>query len=237
MKILIVLPVYNEDVILEKNVLILRDACQQLIGDEFRIVIANNASTDRTSKIATNLSLKFDNVDHLLIPQKGKGLAISTAWKTYNADYYGFMDADLATDLSALPEAIRCLKSDCDVVIGSRFHSKSQVTRSKLRRLISNSYRVFFKMFFPLKINDFPCGFKFVSKVVSDNITNLIKDYGFFWDTEMLVLANKQGYNIVEIPVIWSEIEDNNRKSHVNVLKTSINYMKQTIILRLRLFK
>lgn len=238
MKILIVLPVYNEEFILVKNVQSVLDFClHNLAGDQFTIVIANNNSTDQTAKIADELSSSSPNIEHLFINQKGKGLAISSAWQKYEADLYCFMDADLATDLSALVEAIREIRLGADVVIGSRFHKKSQVQRSWVRKFISQCYRLFFKTLFKLKINDFPCGFKVITRRVRDSILSQVLNQGFFWDTEMVVLADRNNFKIVEIRVIWCDHVDNNRKSHVNIIGTSLNYIKQSILLRIRIIK
>lgn len=238
MGLLIVLPVYNEEFILAENIKKVVDFCRFNLADiECLIVVANNNSTDKTSQIADNLSLVYSNVEHLFIDQKGKGLAIASAWGKYDVDWYCFMDADLATDLSALLVAIKHIKSGADLVIGSRFHKQSQVIRSKKRKFISQCYRWFFKVLFYLKINDFPCGFKIVNRKVRDSVLSQVLNQGFFWDTEMIVLAHKNGFNIEEIPVIWSESSDNNRKSHVNIISTSLNYIKQSILLKIRLFK
>ncbi|NCN07789.1 glycosyltransferase [Candidatus Falkowbacteria bacterium] len=238
MKILIALPAYNEEFILTDSVKKIIDFCfNNLVNDQFVIVIANNNSTDKTGQIADNLSLSYSNVEHLFIGQKGKGLAIASAWSKYDADLYCFMDADLATDLSALIIAIKQIKSGLDLVIGSRFHKQSQVTRSWQRKFISQCYRWFFKILFLLKINDFPCGFKVVTRNVRDSLLSEIENQEFFWDTELLVLANKQGFKILEIPVIWSAVDNNNRQSKVNIFSTSLNYLKQSILLKVRLLR
>lgn len=238
MKIIIALPVYNEEIILAQNVQTVLDFCRSnLANDDFTIIIANNNSTDQTAKIADELSLQNQRVKHLFVDQKGKGLAIALAWQKYEADLYCFMDADLATDLSALPEAIRTIKSGADLAIGSRFHPQSQVARSWLRHFVSQCYRLFFKTLFNLKINDFPCGFKVITCQVCDMILLDILNKGFFWDTEMLVLADKQNFKIVEIPVIWCEQNDKNRKSHVSIIKTSLSYIKESILLKIRLIE
>ncbi|MDO8669471.1 MAG: glycosyltransferase [Candidatus Buchananbacteria bacterium] len=238
MKVLIALPVYNEEFILAQNVQVVLDFCQKnLIGDDFIIVIANNNSTDQTAQIAHQLSSQNQKIEYLFIPQKGKGLAIASAWLKYEADLYCFMDIDLATDLSALPRAIDKIKAGADLVIGSRFHPKSQVKRSYFRRFVSYSYKLFFKSLFNLQINDFPCGFKIISRQARDLILPNILNTGFFWDTEMLVLADRQGLSIVEIPIIWQEFLSENRKSRVNIAKTSLSYIKESIKLKIRLSK
>ena len=206
----IIIPVYNEEAILAKNIKTLWDFCfKNFIDSEVVIIIADNNSTDRTAQIADELAAANPAIKHLFIPQKGKGLAIALAWRAEEADVYGFMDADLSTDLLALPLALREIKkglsgqAGADIVIGSRFHQESMVARSLLRRFVSQGFRWFFKILFFIKLNDFPCGFKVINKEVRDNVPKNILDTGFFWDTELLVLADKQSFKIKEIPVFW----------------------------------
>jgi len=239
MKIVIAIPAYNEALILKRSIKKLFQFCADHLNEieSVIIVIANNNSTDETEVIANILAEKYDAVEHIFIPQKGKGLAVATVWQKYEADLYVFMDADLATDLSAWPEALAQIEAGAEVVVGSRFHKKSLVQRSWQRRLISQGYRWFFKTFFWLKINDFPCGFKMVTRPVRNQVVPEILNRGFFWDTELLVLAHKHGFKIVEIPVIWSEFAIDGRKSQVNLIPTSLNYIKESIKLRWRLWK
>ena len=238
MKIILAIPVYNEEAVLADKIQTLWDFCSKnLSADEVVIVIANNNSTDGTAQVAEKLSAANPAIKHLFIPQKGKGMAIASAWKNYEADIYGFMDADLSTDLSALPLAIGEIKKESDLVIASRFHKESIVERSLLRQIFSQGYRWFFKILFLMKLNDFPCGFKVANRKVRDMALEKISETGFFWDTEMLVLADKAGFKIKEIPITWRECHDPNRLSHVNILKTSLNYIKQSFRLRWRLLK
>ena len=220
------------------------DFCfKNFIDSEVVIIIADNNSTDRTAQIADELAAANPAIKHLFIPQKGKGLAIALAWRAEEADVYGFMDADLSTDLLALPLALREIRKGlsgrvgADIVIGSRFHQESVVTRSLFRQFVSQGFRWFFKILFGSRLNDFPCGFKIVNKKVRDNVLKDILDTGFFWDTELLVLADRQGFIIKEIPITWRECHDPDRVSHVNIIKTSLNYLKQSFRLRWRLLK
>lgn len=235
MKILIAVPTYNEELVLEKNIKKLFDFCSLNLQDsEFVIVIANNNSTDATGAIADNLAERYQEVKHITINQKGKGLAVATAFNQYEADSYIFMDADLSTELSAVTSLIQGLEAGADVVVGSRFHKDSVVKRSVMRKFVSWCYRLFFKSLFRLEINDFPCGFKAINRTVRDKIVPNVQDTEFFWDTELLVLADKQGLTIKEIPINWSEVGEFGRKSKVNVVKTSFDYIKKSLLLRSR---
>src|SRR3989338_4016732 len=235
MKIVIAIPAYNEELVLEKNINKISDFCvKNLVGNEFIIIIANNNSTDKTAEIANQLSAQNPAIRHLLLNQRGKGLAIAKAWQETVADIYCFMDADLATDLSALLTAVEQIRLGAEVVVGTRFHQASKVKRSWSRAFISRCYRLFFKALFKIPINYFPCGFKAINKKVRDSVLNDILNTGFFWDTEMLVLASRQGFSLTEIPVIWSEFIEPDRKSRLNIIKTAFDYIRQSILLKIR---
>ncbi len=235
MKILIALPAYNEESILEKSVLKLLVFCQQNLRDDWQIIIADNNSEDGTAMIAKNLATKFSAVKYLFVSQKGKGIAIKTAWQQETADVYCFMDADLATDLAALPQLISGIGEGNDLVIGSRFHPKSKVTRSPGRKLTSQAYRLILKIILSLKINDAPCGFKAVNQKVKENLLDLIKNQEWFFDSELVVLAEKKGYKIKEIPISWQDPREGTDKSRVNILTLSWDYFKEVLALRKRI--
>ena len=122
-KILIAIPVYNEEVIIIKTMETLRDFCEKNLRNyDWRVIIADNNSTDRTAEIAKKSEKESGGkITYKFVAQKGKGLAIKESWKNFNADFYVFMDADLATDLSALPVLIKEMEAGNDLVIGSRF--------------------------------------------------------------------------------------------------------------------
>lgn len=228
MKILIVIPVYNEEKIIDSNLRQLLSFCQRNFNPaDFLILVADNASTDKTRQITTNLAQESSQIEYLFIPQKGKGLAIATAWQTHVSlfDYFVFMDADLATDLSAVPELLQALGQGADLAIGSRYLPQSRVVRSRLRRLFSFSYRNFLALFLQTKIKDFPCGFKAVTQKVVQDIVPQIKNQTWFFDTELVYLAEQAGLKIKEIPVTWAEPQG--RESRVRLAKVSWQYLRE----------
>lgn len=236
MKILIALPAYNEAVVLEASVTKLVDFCRQnFINDEIKIVIADNQSKDQTGEIGRKLADKFLPVEYLFVSQKGKGVAIRTAWQKYEADIYCFMDVDLATDISALPQLVEAIKSGNDLVVGSRYHPQSQIKRSFWRGLVSKIYQLVFKVMLKLKLNDLACGFKAINNKVKGQILPKIENNNWFFDSEMTILMEKSGYKVLEIPVIWSDFHDKNRKSTVNVFTTSVEYIKKIWEIRKRI--
>ncbi len=228
MKILIAIPVYNEEAILAENVMKIYDFLKKNIADDWQIVIADNNSIDQTSDIGKNLEKKFGEIKYLHIPQKGKGRAIRAAWESADAEVYIFMDADLATDLSALPALITAVgRENYDLAAGARFHKDSKVNRSLLRKFISKTYRFVLGLILNLKTKDAPCGFKAVNYKIVKNILPQIKNNEWFFDTELVILAEKENYKIKEIPVIWTEHKKIGRKSRVSFIKVSLGYLKE----------
>jgi len=235
MKILIVLPAYNEELILEKSVLKLFDFCQKNLTIDWQIIIADNNSKDQTAQVAKKLAGQSEKVTYLFVSQKGKGIAIKTAWQSYSADIYCFMDADLATDLSALPKLISEIDKGSDLVVGSRFHPESKVKRSLIRKFISQGYHLVLKLILGLKINDAPCGFKAITGKVKENILALVENEEWFFDSELIVLAEHRGYKIKEIPVVWQDPREGEDKSRVKTLSLSLAYFKEVVKLKKRL--
>lgn len=226
MKIIIALPAHNEEIVLEKNVKkVLGYCCENLLADQWKIVICNNASTDKTGEISDKLNQENpEEIEHLLLTQKGKGLAWKTAFARFEADAYIFMDSDLAVELSATKLLVDGIKEGFDMVLGSRFLPNSKKSRSWQREIISTVYRNMAKTLLGVKITDFQCGFKAVNRKVRDNVLPDCKEIGFFLDTEMIYLCTKKGYTFKDIPVDWSEFRDLGRKSTVNIMGTSWNY-------------
>ncbi|MBU2540086.1 glycosyltransferase [Patescibacteria group bacterium] len=221
----IVIPVYNEEGIINRVITTLCDFCKKNLRNyNWKIIIVDNNSTDRTMEIAKNLVKEFNGeIFYKFIPQKGKGLAIRESWKSFDADIYVFMDADLATDLSALPTLIRELENDNNLVIGSRFIKGSFVKRSLSREIVSRIFSIITRLMFGLKIKDYTCGFKGVDKNVINKILSQVKNNTFFFDTELVIRSAIDGLKIKEIPIIWEDRDKN--KSRVNVLKVTKEYL------------
>lgn len=235
MKLLIVIPAFNEESVLKQSVLKIFDFCESNLPDAYQIIIADNKSTDQTAKIGRALAQRLRPVDYLYVGLKGKGAAIRSGFSKYSADIYCFMDADLATDLSALPLLIKGINQGWDVVIGSRFAKESKVRRSLPRKIFSWGYHAIAKIFLNLKIKDLPCGFKGINQKVKENVLPQVRNNEWFFDSELVVLAEKQGYKIKEIPISWSDPRKGRDKSRVRTLPLAINYLKEIIALRKRL--
>jgi glycosyltransferase involved in cell wall biosynthesis len=215
----IVIPVYNEEGDLATSIGTLRDYLRDHLPDFFwRITIADNASKDKTLAIAKYLSKKFPEVTHVHLPQKGRGRAVKYVWSRDRADIEAYMDVDLSTDLKHVPPLVQSLTRGYDIAIGTRNANGSRVYgRSNLRNMTSKIYILLIKLFFWVHFSDAQCGFKAVTRSVVNDIIPHIKDNEWFFDTELLVVAEKLGYRIYEEPVTWID----NPGSTVRVMKTA----------------
>ncbi len=215
----VVIPVYNEERDLECSVTTLRQFLLDNVDYAWRIVVADNASTDRTLDIAKELAGRYpQQVTYVHLDQKGRGRALRRAWTESDADIVSYMDVDLSTDLSAFPPLIDGLiDSEYDVAIGSRLKPGAQVERGLKREFISRSYNLLIKLLFWHSFSDAQCGFKAVTRRAVQDIVPLIKDQAWFFDSELLLLAERMGYKIFEVPVKWTDDPD----SRVRIVSTA----------------
>ena len=199
---------------------------------DWAVCIADNGSTDTTQKISMELAETSARVTYMREDKKGRGRAIKRAWSEFEADVFAYMDVDLSTGLEALPKAISMVQSGlCDIAIGSRLVSGSQVVGRSLRRgFISRCYSMLFRSLFLVSFRDAQCGFKVISSYSAQRLLPTIVDNGWFFDTELLIIAEKSGYQVREIPVVWTD--DPNSK--VNILSTAWRDIKG--LLRLRFY-
>jgi|SRR5579885_748802 len=205
-KVEITIPVYNEEAELEKNITKLLTFCKRnLTTYDWQITIADNASVDNTPVIAATLAKKHPQIHLLRLKQKGRGRAVKRAWSQSHADYCVYMDLDLSTDLFHLPKLLQALKNGYDIAIGSRLAQGARVEgRTVLREFISRSLNLFFiQLFFQTHFTDAQCGFKAVTRQVVENLIPKIQDNDWFFDGELLIVAEKSGYKIYEEPVHW----------------------------------
>lgn len=202
----ITIPVYNEEVELEKHISRLADFCKKNLAlYSWHITIADNASTDNTPIIAATIAKKDKQISLYRLEQKGRGRAVKQVWSESHADFCVYMDLDLSTDLVHLPQLLSLLQQGFDIVIGSRLAKGAQVEgRSFIREITSRALNFFFiQLFFQTHFNDAQCGFKGVTKKVVENLIHKIEDNGWFFDGELLIVGEKSGYKIEEIPVHW----------------------------------
>ncbi len=210
----VVIPVYNEQEDLAPSVTKLRQFLLDNVDYDWRIVVGDNASTDRTLEIAQELAERYPGqVTYVHLDQKGRGRALRKAWTESDADIVSYMDVDLSTDLSAFRPLIdSLLDSEYDVAIGSRLKKGAQVQRGLKREFISRTYNLIIKLMFWNRFSDAQCGFKAATRRVVREIVPLIKDQAWFFDSELLLLAERMGYRVFEVPVKWADDPDSRVK-------------------------
>jgi len=229
LKVDVIIPVLNEAHVLDKSVRTVRQFLRENLPCQWRVVVVDNGSTDETDKVALKLKEEFSDVGFLQLDLRGRGRALRQAWIQSSADIVGYMDVDLSTELAAVPRAVRALcEEGCDVAIGSRLMRESQTRRKFKREFISQAYNVLIKGVLWTRFSDAQCGFKFVTREIVERIVPQIKDQSWFFDTELLVLAEKQGYRIKDLPVIWIEDDD----SRVKIGQTAWDDIKGVFRLR-----
>ena len=160
----------------------------------------------------------------------GRGRALKKTWIDSEAQLLAYMDVDLSTDINVLPKAVdSVLHGGHDIVIGSRLLKESRVEkRTVIRTITSWSYSFLFRLLFFVSFKDAQCGFKVLTRPVVDSIVPVVKDTGWFFDTELLILAEKNGFAIIEIPVLWIDDPD----SRVKIFKTAWEDLKGLFRLR-----
>ncbi len=203
----IVLPVYNEEHVLAGSVETLREYLyEHSFPYTWRIVIADNASTDGTLDAGEGLAAQFDDVTVIHLPEKGRGRALRKAWLESDADAACFMDIDLSTHLDGLlPLAKAVLEEGYDVSTGSRMTRGSQIERSVGREITSRGFIFLIKILFFSGLSDTQCGFKAISRQAAQELIPRIENEEWFFDTELLLLAEKGGYRVKDIPIRWVE--------------------------------
>lgn len=209
---LIVLPVYNEEKAVRKGVETLLTFLDGYDRYDWKVIIADNNSNDRTAEIGRELASEYPIVKYLHIPRKGRGIALRTAWEQADTDYVSYMDIDLSTGLDALIKALDTLSNGADIAVGTRLSRDSNTTRCLKREFVSRSYNIVIKLSLGTHFNDAHCGFKTGHREVVQKILPYIDDNEWFFDTEFLFYGEKLGYSIKEIPVTWIEDPDTKAK-------------------------
>ncbi|MFE3147179.1 glycosyltransferase [Streptomyces sp. NPDC059218] len=219
----VVVPVYNEEKDLEPCVLRLHDHLARTFPYSFRITVADNASTDRTPEVAARLAAALPRVRSCRLEEKGRGRALRTVWSHSDAPVLAYMDVDLSTDLNALlPLVAPLISGHSDLAIGSRLSRGSRVVRGSKREFVSRAYNLILRSSLAARFSDAQCGFKAVRRDVAERLLPMVEDSGWFFDTELLVLAERGGLRIHEVPVDWVDDPD----STVHIVRTATEDLK-----------
>jgi putative flippase GtrA len=216
----IVVPVYNEERALALSVRRLHRFLTAEFPFRWQITIADNASTDITPGIAAELARTVPHVRWIRLDRKGRGRALRAAWSASEAQVVCYMDVDLSTDLRALlPLVAPLLSGHSDVAIGTRLAHGARVVRSPKRELISRAYNRLLRVALRARFSDAQCGFKAVRREVAGELLPVVRDESWFFDTELLVLAQRRGLRIHEVPVDWVDDPD----SRVKIVRTAFD--------------
>jgi len=219
----IVLPVYDEAHVLEASMSRLRRYLVERFPLSWRITIVDNASTDGTWAVARTLAGTIPGVRAVHVDRKGRGLALRTAWSASDARIVAYMDVDLSTDLGALlPLVAPLVSGHSHVAIGCRLAPGSRVARGLKREVISRCYNRLLRLVFGTGVRDAQCGFKAVRADVARALLPEVEDDSWFFDTELLLLAERSGLRIHEVPVDWVDDAD----SRVDIRRTAIEDLR-----------
>jgi glycosyltransferase involved in cell wall biosynthesis len=222
----VVVPVFDEERDLEQCVRRLHAHLLGSVPYTARITVADNASTDGTLAVATRLAAELDGVRVVHLDEKGRGRALSAVWSASDAAILAYMDVDLSTDLNALlPLVAPLISGHSDVAIGSRLTRSSRVVRGPRREVVSRCYNVLLRGALAARFSDAQCGFKAIRSDVALRLLPLVEDTGWFFDTELLVLAERSGLRIHEVPVDW--VDD--PSSTVDIVATAVADLKGVV--------
>ncbi|ORB01044.1 sugar translocase [Mycolicibacter minnesotensis] len=219
----VVVPVYNEQAALADSIRRLHRYLAEELPLSFRITIADNASVDATPVIAETLAEEFAEVRVIRLEQKGRGRALHAVWSASDAPVLAYMDVDLSTDLAALaPLVAPLISGHSDLAIGTRLGRGSRVVRGLKREVISRCYNLILRSTLAARFTDAQCGFKAIRADVAGPLLPHVADTGWFFDTELLVLAERAGLRIHEVPVDWVDDPD----SRVDIVATAVADLK-----------
>jgi len=215
----IVVPVYNEERALAASIHRLHRFLDTHLPFSWQVTIADNASTDITPEIARTLADDLDRVRVLRLEQKGRGRALRAAWSASPAAVVAYMDVDLSTDLHALlPLLAPLVSGHSEVAIGSRLARGARVRRGPKREFISRTYNHILRAVLRARFTDAQCGFKAVRADVLPGLLAAVQDQSWFFDTELLIAAQRRGMRIHEVPVDWVDDPD----SRVDTVSTAL---------------
>ena len=214
----VVVPVYNEQNVLASSIRLLHRHLRDAVPFDARITIADNASTDATPAIAEALAAELEGVRVVRLERKGRGRALHAVWSASDAPVLVYMDVDLSTDLAGLaPLVAPMISGHSDLAIGSGLHRGSRVQRGAKREVVSRCYNLILKSTLATRFADAQCGFKAIRADVAAQLLPHVTDTGWFFDTELLVLAERAGLRIHEVPVDWIDDPD----SRVDIVATA----------------
>jgi glycosyltransferase involved in cell wall biosynthesis len=218
----LVIPVYNEAHVLEQSLQRLSAAMNETAAFSWRIVVVDNGSTDGTDAVGRRAQ-ENRQIQFLRLEQKGRGHALMRTWTETDASFSLYMDVDLSTELEAVPKAVALLLEGADLVTGSRLDPQSNIVRSRKREILSRGYNHLLRGVLRTRaFDDAQCGFKGVRLETIRPLLRLIRNRNWFFDTELLVLAEYASLQIRTLPIRWVEDPD----TRVNIPRTVLEDLR-----------
>ncbi|MGB9952524.1 flippase-like domain-containing protein [Haloarcula sp. Atlit-120R] len=203
----VVLPAYNEEDTIESTVsTTVGTLASFLPEDAFEVIVAEDGCSDRTPEIAARLADEDSRVRHVHSDERlGRGGALEYAFERADGDTLVYFDTDLATDMGHLQELVDAVRVDgYDVATGSRWMPENRADRPAKRGVPSFGYNTLVRTLLRSDIRDHQCGFKAFDRGALETLLPLVQDEHWFWDTELLVKAQRNGYRVKEFPVDWT---------------------------------
>lgn len=226
-KVQVTFPVLNEEAQLETSILKTLKFCEVNQIENFELCIADNGSTDKTEFIGRYLQSRLDNVKYIRLQKRGVGLALKSAWSQCQADYVGYMDLDLSTDLKHFKEVYDLIQQgeEYSLIVGSRLKRGAKVEkRTLLREIISRCFNFWLRLNLNVRFTDGMCGFKFVEKSFYDKLASQFEFTDeWFFATELAVRAEWMGAKILDLPVHW--VDDPNSQSSARLIRLILQYL------------
>lgn len=216
----VVVPVYNEEADIPRSIPTLHNFLKRNLKNyDWEIIIADNGpSWDNTAKVSRLLETEFDRVRYVQVLRPGRGGALKEVWLKSTGEILTYMDVDLSSELKYFPKLVKVLDQGADLAIGSRLARGAKVYgRTLTREIMSRGYNALIKLFFWTTFHDAQCGFKGIRREVAEKLLPHVEDKGWFFDSELLILAEKSGYKVAEVPIVWRD----DPRSTVKVAKTA----------------
>jgi uncharacterized protein (TIRG00374 family) len=207
----VVLPAYNEEATIEHTIQTTLDTLASFLPEgAYEVLVAEDGCDDHTPDIAARIAGEDRHVRHVHSDVRlGRGGALERAFRLSSGDTLVYFDTDLATDMSHIEELIESVRSDeYDIATGSRWVSGSVVDRPIKRSVPSRGFNTLVRQLLGSGVRDHQCGFKAFDRATLFALLDNVEDDHWFWDTEVLVRAQQQGYRVKEFPVEWTAKEE-----------------------------
>lgn len=239
MKLLITIPCFNEEIVLEKTIFSIVQYAKEYLNEyDWNILILDNNSNDSTYEIAKKIQNHDSRILIDQVKKPGRGIALRETWARHDDyDIYSYMDADLSTDIKDFSFIISKVAEGTDIVVGSRYIPYANVKRSFVRKILSTIYNILLRLVLKVKFKDAMCGFKAMSKRIVRDIIPKTLDNGWFWDTELMIISSHFKYSLLEVPVTWLETRDELRRSTVSVWSEVLRNLKNIWVMKRRLYR